>query len=184
MPRALAVVIGLLLASPLLPQCNFTPVLSDPFRSSILDLAIDGNDLWAATGYGIALYDRSVDPPRLSSLIAIPGTTRDVRLANGLAYAASGNAIAVVRKNGRSLQLIRTVDAGAQVNDIVVTPLSLFAATNNGIVQYALTDPTNPNMPAQLTQTAATSLALAGSTLYAAEGDTTVEVFSISPFVQ
>jgi hypothetical protein len=181
--RVLAVLIAVL-ATPLLPQCNFTPVLSDPFRSSILDLAIDGNDLWAATGYGLALYDRSVDPPRLSGLIAIPGVTRDVPVANGLAYAASGNSIAVVRKNGRSLQLIRTIDTGSQVNDIVVTPIALFAATNNGIIQYALTDATNPSAPAQVTQTAATSLALVGSTLYAAEGDATVEVFSISPFVQ
>ena len=177
----LAVLIAVL-ASPLLPQCSFTPVFSDPFRSSILDLAIDGSDLWAATAYGLALYDRSVDPPRLSSSIAIPGTTRVVRLGNGLAYAASGNAIAVVRKSGHSLQLLRTVDAGAQVNDIVVTPLSLFVATTNGLFQYNANDLTVT--PVQLTQTAAMSLALDGANLYVAEGDTTVEVFSISPFVQ
>src|ERR1700751_5788350 len=105
----LAVLIAVL-ASPLLPQCNDAPVLSDPFRSSILDLTIDGNDLWAANAYGLALYDRTFDPPKLSSLIAGPGVTRIVRLGGGgLAYAGSGNSIAVARKNGHALQLLRTV---------------------------------------------------------------------------
>src|SRR5438876_1529242 len=157
--RVLAV-LTFLLPFPALPQCNLSVVLSDQFRSSILDLAIDGNDLWAATSYGVSLYDRSVDPPRLVASIPVPGTTRFLRLGNGLAYAGSGNNIAVVRKSGRSLQLIRTVDAGAQVNDLVVTVLALFVGTRNGIAQYSLTDPVNPNSPLQITQTPATSLAL------------------------
>src|SRR5438105_3948048 len=173
-----------LLPLPALPQCNLSPVLSDQFRSSILDLAIDGNDLWAATSYGLSLYDRSVDPPRLVASIPVPGTTRFLRLGNGLAYAGSGNSIAVVRRSGRSLQLIRTVDAGAPVNDLVVTALALLVATRNGIAQYSLTDPANPNSPLQITQTPAISLALAGTTLYAARGDSTVDVYIISPIVQ
>ena len=117
----MAVAIAFLLAPPALPQCNFVPVFSDPFRSSILDLAIDGNDLWAATSYGIALYDRAVDPPRLVASIAVPGTTRIVRTGNGVIYAGSGNAIAVVRKSGRGLQLIRIIDAGGVPWDALYT---------------------------------------------------------------
>ncbi|PYQ62890.1 MAG: hypothetical protein DMF58_00335, partial [Acidobacteria bacterium] len=162
-PRpGLFAVLTFLLALPALPQCNFTPVFSDQFRSSILDLAIDGNDLWAATSYGVALYDRSVDPPRLVAAVAVPGTTHLLRLGNGVAYAGSGNSLAVLRKNGRALQLIRTVDAGAPVNDIAVTTLALFVATRNGLAQYTLD----------------------GSTLYVARGDSTVDVFTISPIVQ
>src|SRR5438477_5343979 len=177
----LAVLIAVL-AAPLFSQCNFTNVLSDPFRASILDLALDGNDLWAATGYGVSLYDRTVDPPRLESTVAVPGLTRIIRLGGGFGYAGSGNSIAVLKKNGRALQLIRTVDAGAQVNDIAVTTLSLFVATANGLSQYNANDLTAP--PVQLLQTAVTSLALDGATLYAADGNTTIEVFSTSPFVQ
>src|SRR5712692_8026737 len=113
--------LSILIATPAFPQCNVSPVLSGQFRSSILDLAVDGNDLWAATSYGLSLYDRSVDPPRLVATLPVPGTTRFVRLGNGLAYAGSGNAIAIVRKSGHALQLIRTVDAGAPVNDLMVT---------------------------------------------------------------
>jgi hypothetical protein len=174
----------LLLVPPALPQCDFTPVFSDQFRSSILDLAVEGNDLWAATSYGISLYDRSVDPPRLLASVAVPGSTRFVRAGSGVVYAGSGNSIAVVRKSGRGLQLIRTVDAGAPVNDLVLTTLVLFVATRNGIAQYSLADPTNPSSPLQITQTAATSMALDGSTLYASGGDTNVVVFSISTIVQ
>src|SRR6266851_901412 len=162
------------LALPAFPQCDLSPILSDPFRSSILDLALEGNDLWAATSYGVSLYDRSVDPPRLVALLAIPGTTRLIRLGNGLAYVGSGNSIAVVRKNGRSLQLIRSVDAGAPVNDMVVTTLALYVATGNGITQYSLIDPANPTATStifQTSQTSVTSLALIGATLYAADGD-------------
>src|SRR5712691_10604113 len=112
--RVLAV-LSILIATPVLPQCNFTPVLGDQFRSSILDLAVDGNDLWAATSYGLSLFDRSADPPRLVASLPIAGTTRLIRLGNGLAYAGSGNAIAVVRKVGRALQLTRTIDAGAPI---------------------------------------------------------------------
>jgi len=170
------------LATPVLPQCNFSNVLSDPFRTSILDLALDGNDLWAATSYGVSLYDRTVDPPRLESVVAVPGVTRIIRLSGGLGYAGSGNAIAVLRKNGRTLQLIRTIDTGAQVNDIVATTLSIFVANANGLMQYNANDLSAP--PVQLQQKPVTSLALDGSTLYAADGDTTIEMFSISPFVQ
>src|SRR5579884_1799091 len=100
--RVLAVLIVLLTAVPIFAQCNFNPVLSDPFRSSILDIAIDGNDLWAATGYGVSLYDRSVDPPAIVATIPIAGTTHAVRVAGGKVYAASGNTIAVIQKDGRA----------------------------------------------------------------------------------
>ena len=164
--------------------CNIAPVLSDQFRSSFLDLAVDGNDLWAATSYGVALYDRSFDPPRLVASLPVPGTTRLIRLGTGVAYAGSGNAIAVIRKNGRALQLVRTIDAGAPVNDMLITTLSLYVATRNGIALYSLGDPTTPNLLTTFWPNATTSLTMIGSTLYAADGDTSVEVFSASPVIQ
>jgi hypothetical protein len=174
----------LLLASPLLPQCNFNPVLSAQFRSSFFDLAVDGNDLWAATSYGIALYDRSIDPPRLMASTAIAGATRLVRASNGLAYAGSGNSLVVVRKSGRTLQLLRSIDAGAAINDMLLTTLSLYIATRNGIAQYDLLDPTNPTRtPATFptSQPAVLSLALLEPTpFFAADGDASVEIFDIT----
>src|SRR5437773_8176623 len=108
----LAVLAVVVATPPAPPPCNIGPGVSYQFRSSILDLAVDGNDLWAATSYGVSLYDRSADPPRLIASIPVAGATRLVRLGNGLAYAGSGNTIAVIRKNGRSLQLLRTIDVG------------------------------------------------------------------------
>ena len=139
--------------------CNIAPVLSDQFRSSILDLAVDGSDLWAATSYGVAVYDRSVDPPRLVAALPVPGTTRLIRLGNGVAYAGSGNTIAVIRKSGRSLQLLRTDDPGAPVNDILLTTLSLYVATRNGITLYSVADPSNPALLTTFFPNAVTSLA-------------------------
>lgn len=183
--RVVAVLTTILTAASLLAQCNFTPVASDQFRSSVLDLAVDGNDLWAATSYGIALYDRSVTPPRLMTSVAIPGTTRLVRVSNGVAYVGSGNALVIVRKNGRALQVVRSIDIGAPINDMVLTTLSLYIATRNGIAQYDLLDPTNPTKTSstfQTSQQGVSSLALmeASSMLFAADGDASVEIFNIT----
>ena len=116
-----AVLLSFLLISSAFPQCNVSPVFSTQFRSTFNDLALDGNDLWTATSYGLSLYDRGVDPPAFVASVAVPGTTRVVRVANGFAYAGSGNAIVVVQRNGRALKIVRSVDAGAQVNDLAVT---------------------------------------------------------------
>jgi hypothetical protein len=173
----------ILTAASLLAQCNFTSVASDQFRSSVLDLAVDGNDLWAATSYGIALYDRNLTPPRLMTSVAIPGTTRLVRVSNGLGYVGSGSALVIVRKNGRALQVVRSIDVGAPINDLVLTTLSLYIATRNGIAQYDLVDPTNPlktSATFQTSQRGVLSLALMDPLLFAADGDASVEVFNIT----
>src|SRR6202035_4698557 len=67
--RVLAVVIAILSATPALPQCNFTPILSAQFRSSAFDLAIVVIVRWGAPGYGITLYDRRTAPPQFVTSI-------------------------------------------------------------------------------------------------------------------
>jgi hypothetical protein len=175
--RACAAVLIGLLAIPAFPQCNISPVFSTQFRSTFNDLAIDGNDLWTATSYGVSLYDRGVDPPAFVASLALPGTTRVVRVLNGSAYVASGNAVAVVQKNGRALKLVRTTDAGAQVNDLAVTGAAVYAATANGLAQFDLLDWSRRNLATSSPNV--TSLALSGNTLYAADGDSSVETFNI-----
>ena len=83
---------------------------------------------------------------------------------------------------GRSLQIVRTIAIGT-VNDLLLRPTSLYAATPAGIAQFDLLDPLNPTRTAATFATssaAVTSLAATGSTLYVADGDATVEVFSIA----
>ena len=182
--RVLAVgLLTALTALPAVPQCTQSVVFSDPFRSTMLDIAVDGNDLWAATSYGVALFDRTVDLPNLTAMLALPDTTRIVRLSGGLAYLGSGNTINVVRRNGNALELSQSIDTGVAVNDLLVTTRSLFAATPDGIVQYDLLDPAHPvRTPAVFptSQPSVNSLALIGNTLYAADGDGTVEMFDIT----
>lgn len=173
----------LFLSSTALPQCNLTPIHSAPYRASYLDVAVDGTDLWAATSYGVQLLDRTTDPPRIVASMAVPGTTRVVRPVGGIVYTGSGSSLWVVRRSGSALQLVRSIDAGATVNDIVATPLSLYVGTANGLQQYDLLDPLRPVRTSAVFLTTGanvTSLALAGSTLYAADGDSSVEVFDIT----
>jgi len=181
--RVAVAVLLLLIPVVVFPQCNLTQVASVPFRASYLDVALDGNDLWAATSYGISLYDRGVDPPALIASLPLPGITRAVRVANGIAYAGSGSTLYIVRKNGRALQLVRGIDAGAAINDLLLTPLDLYIASTNGLSQWDLLDPTNPSKtPATFVTSRANvqSLALSNATLFAADGDATVESFNIA----
>src|SRR5205823_898976 len=123
-------------------QCNYSLGYSGPFRASYLDLAIDGSDLWTATSYGVQLFNRSVDPPSLVASIAVPGITRVIRVANGTAYAGSSTRIYAIRRNGKTLSISGSVDAGATINDILATPLDLYVATANGLFQYDLLNAT------------------------------------------
>ncbi|HSP16996.1 MAG TPA: hypothetical protein VLV78_19775 [Thermoanaerobaculia bacterium] len=160
-------------------QCDYKPQFSAPFRASILDLSIDNNDLWAATGYGVQLFDRSTDPPRLVASIGIPGLTSVVRASNGTAYAGGTNGVAVVRRTGSTLQIARVIPLGA-VSDLLLRPTALFAATATGVVEIdPLTfEPSLATFPTS--NPGASALAAAGSLLYVADGDGTVEVFSIA----
>jgi len=173
----------LLLSSPAFSQCSDSLVASVPFRSTAYDVFIDGNDLWLATGYGVALYDRSVDPPTLSSEVSVPQTTKLVRAANGTAYAAGGAGIAVIGKNGKQLQLMSSFTAPGTVNDLLLTANDLYVATSNGLWQYDLLDKNHPvRTPATFATSNAniTSLVLAGLILYAADGDSSVASFDIN----
>jgi len=180
---AVAISLLLLLPAAAFPQCNLTQVASLPFRASYLDIAIDGNDLWAATSYGLSLYDRAVDPPALVTSLALPGITRVVRAANGLAYAGSGSTLYVVRKNGRTLQVVRGIDTSATINDLLLTTLDLYIAGTNGLTQWDLLDPNNPSKTPSVFVTSRAnvqSLAMNGSILFAADGDSSIETFNIS----
>ncbi|HEX3110730.1 MAG TPA: hypothetical protein VHU41_16655, partial [Thermoanaerobaculia bacterium] len=170
-------------SSPLAAQCNSSLVYSGPFRASYLDLAIDGNDLWVATSYGVQLFDRSVDPPALVASISVPGITRVVRAVNGVAYAGSGSSVYVIHRSGKTLTVAATYDAGATVNDLVVTAAQFgFIATANGLRQVDFFNLSAPFVPLQTTGANVTSLATDTtlSTLYAADGDSSIEMFNIS----
>jgi len=179
-----AVAISLLfLPTTAFPQCNISQVASIPFRASYLDIAIDGNDLWAATSYGLSLYDRSVDPPALVASIPLPGITRTVRATSGRAYVGSGSTLYIVSRNGKSLQVVRGIETGGTINDLLLTTLDLYIAGSNGLTQWDLLDPTNPSKTPSVFVTSranVVSLALSGATMFAADGDSSVEAFNIS----
>ena len=187
--RAIAVLSLLLLSSwPAFGQCSFSRTYGAAYRASYLDLAVDGGDLWAATSYGVQLYERAFDPPQLVASLALPGVTRIVRpVGGGTAYVGSGSDIVVVRRpatsNGRALEVVRSVDAGGTVNDLLLYGTYLFAATSNGIAQFQLFDPMNPTKTAATFATSSanvTSLAVRDTILYAADGDSSVERFTLS----
>ncbi len=163
-------------------QCNWTPRLSIPFRTTALDVAADGANVWLATSYGVQLLTN--DGTRIADTVALPGATRVVSPdGRGLAYAGSGSRVYVLRNDANNITIVRAVDAGATVNDILISGSYLFVATANGIAHFDLLDPANPTRTSASLFTSSAnvlSLASASSRLYAADNDTSVEVFNIS----
>lgn len=161
-------------------QCSFAPRYSGQFRSTVHDVAVDGSFLWTATGYGVQLLEAD----DVVDAAALPGSTRVIAAGgNGLAYAGSGSKLVVLRRNGRRIEIVRSIDAPAAVNDVVLAGSNLFVATRNGIAHYDLVDPTNPVRTTAVLTTSrsnVTSLSLARDQLYAADGDQTVEIFNVS----
>lgn len=183
--RAKAILFLLLLSSfPVFGQCLWTPRASSPFRATAYDVAVDGANLWLATGYGVELL--ASNGTRILDVQALPGSTRVVRAltdGRGYAYAGSGSRLYVVQHTASAVNVLRYADAGATINDILIAGTYLFVATANGLVQYDAFEPANPVKRNVLLPTSSpnvTSLAAAGTKLYAADGDDTIEVFSIS----
>ncbi|HYH07334.1 MAG TPA: hypothetical protein VEK11_09785 [Thermoanaerobaculia bacterium] len=178
--KAIFSLILLLGLSPtLIADCSWSPQYSAELRTTALDVAVDGNFLWVATGYGVQL----VQNDRVVDTLPIPGNTRVVRPnGTGLAYVGSGSRVHIVRREGNSLQLVRSVPARATVNDILIAGY-LFVATSSGIDHFDLIDPTTPFKTTIALATSSpnvTSLAAGRNTLYAADGDSTVETFAIA----
>ncbi|HVG23220.1 MAG TPA: hypothetical protein VND45_03620, partial [Thermoanaerobaculia bacterium] len=163
-------------------QCSWTPRLSIPFRATALDVSIDGPYLWVATGYGVQLLQN--EGTSVAGSVALPGATRVVRSdGRGNGYVGSGSRVYVLRGGPSGISVVRQVEAGANVNDMLLAGSYLFVATANGIAHFDVLEPANPVRTSAALPTSSpnvTSLAVAGSKLYAADGDSSLEVFSIT----
>lgn len=181
---AAVLLLSFLLVSSLGADCNFSPRYSGQFRATVYDVALDAGFVWTATGYGVQLLQVSANGPELLDAVSLPGSTRVIAPSGtGLAYAGSGDNLVVLRRDGSRLEVVRSLEAPGTVNDIVVTTTHLFVATRNGIAHYDLIDPASPARTSAILTTSrpnVTSLAVSRDTMYAADGDTTVEVFSIA----
>ena len=175
-------VLLLVLSSPAVAQCAWTPRDSAPFRTTALDVSVDGSFLWLATGYGVQLLDNA--GTRIADEKPLPGNTRVVRAdGRGLAYAGSGARLYILRRDGRSITIVRSIDTGGTVNDILLAGSFLFVATSTGLQHYDAFEPANPIRTTALLPSSSPnvlSLAATSSKLYAADGDDTVEVFTIT----
>lgn len=164
-------------------QCSWTPRESAAFRTTAFDVAVDGPLVWLATGYGVQLL--SSGGTRVEDAIPLPGSTRVVRAdGRGFAYVGSGSRLYVLRRDGSAISVVRFADAGATIQDILIAGPYIFVATANGLAHFeSFGDSPNPIRTTTVLPTSSpnvTSLAISGTTLYAADGDTTVEVFSIT----
>jgi hypothetical protein len=183
--RVILFLISLLSVAPsLLAQCDQSLRYSGQFRSTAFDVAVDSGMLWVATGYGVTLLEETAGGvPRVLDAIALPGSTRVVRAdGQGVAYAGSGSTLHVLRRDGGNIRLVRSIETSGTVNDIALSTY-LFVATSNGIDHFSIFErehPVKTSVSLFTTSPHVSSLAIAHSTLYAADGDESVEIYSIS----
>ncbi|MFN2442789.1 MAG: hypothetical protein ABR517_08905 [Thermoanaerobaculia bacterium] len=181
MTRAWVVVLSLFLVlfgGSAFGQCEFRSAFDLRFRDTALDLSLDGNDLWVATGWGVALWDAAAERPVTS--LSIERTTVAVQAVPGGAWVGSGTSVQFVEA-APHLARRAGVDLGAAVSDLVISGNYLYAATSAGVIQIDIADRAGPAVAASLPTTsgAAISVAILGAFLYAADGDSTVEAYSI-----
>ncbi|HEU4887300.1 MAG TPA: hypothetical protein VFV49_05395, partial [Thermoanaerobaculia bacterium] len=180
--KAVFLSILLLISSNAVADCSqWTATTSSQFRTTALDLSVDGNFLWLATGYGVQLFENG----RLLDSVPLPGTTRTVRAhgGNGIVYAGSGSSVYVLRRDGRSITTLTSIALSGPVNDLEIVGAALFAAMTGGITHLDILNPAAPvktNVVLPTSTPFVTSLATAKSKLYAADGDATVEVYSMA----
>ncbi|HET8798685.1 MAG TPA: hypothetical protein VFO89_13415, partial [Thermoanaerobaculia bacterium] len=181
-------VLSILLLSLSLPaaaQCNWTPRYSGQFRTTALDVSVDNDFLWLATGYGVQLLQRSGTAVRPLHAVALPGSTRVVRAnGSGLAYAGSGSRLYVLRRNGSRIEIVRFVESGGTIQDLEIHQgTDLFAATSKGAAHYQLVPADTPVKSSAIFATSSQNvgaIAISGANLYTADGDSSVEIFNIS----
>ncbi|MFA6957543.1 MAG: hypothetical protein WC538_16850 [Thermoanaerobaculia bacterium] len=173
--------LALVFAIPAAAQCVWTPVWDGAYRMTALDAAADGNDLWVTTSWGLELYDASFDPPRPVTTIAFPGTTSAVAAAGGRVYVGSGAKLLVMSKSGKTIATLGSTALGGTVSDLLALGTYVFAATSAGVAQVDVVIADKPALVRTLSTTnvGAQSLALLGATLYAADGDGTVEAYNV-----
>ncbi|MDQ3279809.1 MAG: hypothetical protein M3Q69_00180 [Acidobacteriota bacterium] len=167
------------LSSQAFADCTWTPRQSYPFRTTALDVSVDANFVWMATGYGVQL----IEGTRVASSLPIPGSTRVVQAdGRGYAYVGSGSRLYVVRRDNAKLTRVTSLAASGTINDIVLAGAYLFVATTNGIDHFDVNNAANPVKTSAAMHTSSpnvTSLSTSRNNLYAADGDTSLEVFSI-----
>lgn len=178
---ALLSILVLVFSNGAFADCSqWTARTSSPFRTTAYDLSADGNLLWVATGYGVRLLENGA----VVNSIGLPGSTRVVRAhTGGIAYVGSGSSIYTLKWDGKSITTLNTVAVSGTVNDLEIVSSALFAATTTGIAHFDIgiaTAPFRTNIVLPSSAPNVTSLASAKNKLYAADGDATVEIYSVT----
>jgi hypothetical protein len=178
---ALLSILVFLVSNSTFADCSqWTARTSSQFRTTAFDLSVDGDFVWLATGYGVQLFQNG----SIVASIGLPGSTRTVRASSGgIAYAGSGSSIYTLKREGNNITILNTVAITGTVNDLEVISSALFAATTNGIAHFDLAVPTAPFRTSVVLPSSSpnvTSLTSAKNKLYAADGDATVEIYSVT----
>ena len=159
--------------------CATRQVYDGQFRSTALDVFVRGDFVWVADSRGVRLYDATAAPLRLVRVRPVPGATSQVVADDDRAFVASGTSIVVLSNPG--LEIRGEVDLESTIFDLLLDAPYLYVATSAGVLQLDLFDPDHPAVARELpTSTGrAFSIVRFGSFLYAADGDSSIEVFSL-----
>lgn len=150
-------------------------------RFTALDVAVDGDLIWTAGGWGLRLQRADGGAPASGTTIPIPGLTTRVAAAGNRAFVGSGDRLFTVRADETPV-VEHMLAVGGWINDLLLVGPYLYAATTAGVVQLDVLQPSTPAVTRSLSTSAGGALALAqrGNRLFAADGDISVEIYDIS----
>jgi hypothetical protein len=150
---------------------------SHDFRHPALDLALIDGNLWIASGYGVTLHSTEI-PPRPLAKMALTGTTTTVTANGDRAWIRSGRDLISASWDGRSIVVEQSIPFDDPVHDMASSNGYLYLATSSGVVQI---DPDFPDSRRTLSTSSGVAVSLVADqkTLWAADGDDTIEVYTI-----
>lgn len=155
-------------------------VYDGAYRGTALDASLDGSLLWVATSWGVTIHETASQVPQPVATRPLAGTTAAVEAGSVRVYVGSGRTIHVFAK-GAAGTILGAENAEGTINDLLLAEPYLLAATSAGVEVFDLFDPDKPvaNRTLLTSTGFAHRVAILGATLYAADGDASVEVYNL-----
>lgn len=159
-------------------ECDLTLAETREFRSTVRDLDLHVDRLWAAETYRVTSYSTTGGELVPAGTRAVAGMTGVVDAVEGGAWVGSSSTLFFFDLD---MNVIHSVFLDAEINDILQQGEYLYVATTGRSVLQLIA--AQPGLLPRLMETStgsASSVAFRNGTLYAADGDSTIEAFSLT----
>ncbi|MBM3213872.1 hypothetical protein FJZ36_03030 [Candidatus Poribacteria bacterium] len=151
-----------------------------PIGADLLSVAVAGDTLWAAAGWGIAAFDRTVlGSPRLRAIAPTDGLAQDVLLVGDALVVAQGRSgIGVYARD--TLERLATRATTGDASRLAAFGTWLFVLNSDtGLRVFDLTDAANPRLAQTSFGSGGIDLAVGDGRLFMSDASQGLQVFAL-----